>query len=89
MIGAAVCQHERTGEPGLGWIESLAVRRPERARRLGKALLLHAFHVLRSRGRSAAGLTVDAANPTGAVRLYESVGMHSVREQVTYEQRLA
>ena len=89
VVGAAVCEHERTGEPGLGWVESLAVRRTERARGLGKALLLHAFQALRSRGSSAAGLTVDAANPMGAVRLYESVGMHPVREQVTYEQRLA
>jgi len=89
VVGAAVCEHERTGEPGLGWVESLAVRRTERARGLGKALLLRAFQALRSRGRSAAGLTVDAANRTGAVRLYESVGMHPVREQVTYEQRLA
>jgi ribosomal protein S18 acetylase RimI-like enzyme len=89
VIGAAVCVDERPGEPGLGWVESLAVRRGDRGRGLGTALLLHAFHALRSRGRSAAGLSVDAENPTGALRLYESVGMRPVREHSTYEQRLA
>jgi mycothiol synthase len=88
IVAAAVCQPERAGEPGLGWIETLAVRRAWRRRGLGTALLLHAFRELRERGRTAAGLSVDAENPTGAVRLYESVGMHTVRARVLYEKRL-
>jgi hypothetical protein len=31
---------------------------------------------------------VQADNPTGAVRLYESVGMRPVSERVLYEKRL-
>jgi len=88
MVGAAVCQEERAGEPGLGWIETLAVRRAWRRQGLGTALLLHAFRELHARGKTAAGLSVDAENPTGAVRVYESVGMRPVRTRVLYEKRL-
>jgi len=88
LVAVAVCEHERAGETGLGWIESLAVRRAWRRRGLGRALLLHAFRELHARGRTAAGLSVDAENPTGAVSLYESVGMRPVRTRVVYEKRL-
>ena len=87
-VAAAVCRPERAGETGLGWIETLAVRAAWRRRGLGTALLLHAFHELRRRGRTTAGLSVDSENPTGAVRLYESVGMRTVRARVLYEKRL-
>jgi mycothiol synthase len=88
IVAVAVCEHERAGEQGLGWIETLAVRRSWRRQGLGTALLLHAFRELRARGRTAAGLSVDAENPTGAVRLYESVGMRPVRTRMVYEKRL-
>jgi mycothiol synthase len=88
IVAVAVCEHQRGGEPGLGWVETLAVRRAWRRRGLGTALLLHAFGELRARGRTAVGLSVDAENPTGAVRVYESVGMRPVRTRVLYEKRL-
>jgi ribosomal protein S18 acetylase RimI-like enzyme len=84
----AVCEPERIGEPGLGWVESLAVRRAWRRRGLGRALLLHAFRAFHGRGSTAAGLSVDAENPTGALRLYESVGMRAVQTRVIYEKPL-
>src|SRR5262249_14410919 len=40
LAGVALCEPQR---PGLGWIETLAVRRSWRRRGLGRALLLHAF----------------------------------------------
>jgi mycothiol synthase len=89
IVAVTLCEYERAREPGLGWIESLAVRRDHRRRGLGRALLLHAFREFVARGRTAAGLSVDAANPTGAVRLYESVGMRPVWTRVVYEKRLA
>jgi mycothiol synthase len=84
-VAVAVCEPERIGEPGLGWVESLAVRRPWRRRGLGRALLLHAFRAFHARGSTAAGLSVDAENPTGALGLYESVGMRAVQTRVIYE----
>jgi ribosomal protein S18 acetylase RimI-like enzyme len=89
LAAVALCDEERSGTPGLGWVESLAVRRPWRRRGLGKALLLHAFRELARLDRTAVGLSVDSENPTGAVRLYESVGMRPVSRRVVYEKRLS
>ena len=70
---------------GMGWIPTLAVRKPYRRRGLGQALLQHAFRALQARGVQRVGLGVDAKNKTGATRLYERVGMHVDQETVHYE----
>lgn len=57
-----------------GWVDDLSVRRPYRRQGLGRALLLNSLIALRARGLTEVGLGVDAQNPTGALRLYESVG---------------
>jgi mycothiol synthase len=62
-----------------GYIDSLFVRRPWRGRGLGRALLREAFAELRRRGIRRAYLGVDSENPTGAMGLYESVGMRPQR----------
>ena len=62
-----------------GYIDSLSVRRPWRGRGLGRALLREAFAELRRRGLPRAYLGVDSENPTGAMGLYESVGMRPTR----------
>jgi GNAT superfamily N-acetyltransferase len=85
LAGVALCLPQRGGEPDLGWVSILGVRRPWRRRGLGRALLLHAFAELRARGKTRAGLGVDAGSPTGAVGLYESVGMIVTRRSVTLE----
>lgn len=70
---------------GGGWIGALGVRPAWRGRGLGKALLLHSFREFHRRGVRRVSLGVDAANPTGATRLYESVGMSVDLEQVVWE----
>jgi mycothiol synthase len=65
--------------PSGGYIDELFVRRPWRGRGLGRALLLHTCAELRRRGQPLAYLGVDAENPTGARRLYESAGFRSLR----------
>jgi mycothiol synthase len=74
---------------GGGYVGMLGVRKPWRRRGLGKALLLHAFREFRRRGYERASLGVDSENPTGATRLYESVGMRVESEHVTFEKELA
>ena len=74
-----------SGDPRFGWIGSLGVRRPWRRRGLATALLLHSFRDFRERGGTRVGLGVDGKNTTGAVRLYESVGMHVARRNDMYE----
>jgi len=77
-----------SGDPRFGWIGSLGVRKPWRRRGLATALLLHSFHDFRSKGGTRVGLGVDGENTTGAVRLYESVGMKVVRRNDMYERKL-
>ncbi len=62
-----------------GWLDHVSVRRPWRGRGVAKALCAASFRVLRDRGITEAWLRVDAANPTGALALYEGLGFQVVR----------
>jgi mycothiol synthase len=79
LAGFVLAYPERVGDEGFGWIGTLGVRKPWRRRGLGEALLRAAFRELYLRGRRRVGLGVDAENVTGALRLYERVGMHVMR----------
>ena len=84
VAGVSLCRYRQ----GIGWVGDLAVRRPWRRRGLGLALLEHSFGEFFRRGTREIGLGVDAANLTGATRLYEKAGMHVVNDYVTYEKEL-
>ena len=71
-----------------GWVKYLAVRQEFRGLGLGRVLLQTAFHTYAAKGRRVVGLAVDTTNPTGAYRLYESVGMHPVYEADIYEREI-
>ncbi|MBM4426201.1 MAG: GNAT family N-acetyltransferase [Chloroflexi bacterium] len=73
---------------GIGWVGTLGVRKPWRKHGLGMALLKHSFADFYQRGMKTVGLGVDAANSTGATRLYEKAGMHIVSEFITYDKEL-
>ena len=75
-------------DPDLGWVGTLGVRRPWRKRGIGLALLRHSFREFERRGRRRVGLGVDAQSLTGALRLYESAGMHVHRAFDLYEKEL-
>jgi mycothiol synthase len=77
-----------SGDPQFGWIHVLGVRPQWRKRGLATALLHHSFRDFHERGATRVGLGVDGENTTGAVRLYEKVGMRSVRRNDTYEKAL-
>jgi mycothiol synthase len=77
-----------SGDPRFGWIQVLGVRPRWRKRGLGTALLRHSFRDFRDRGATRVGLGVDGGNTTGAVRLYETVGMRQVRRSELYEKAL-
>jgi mycothiol synthase len=70
---------------GRGWVNLLGVRRAERGRGIGQALLRHAFAGLSKRSVERAYLAVDAQNPTGATRLYERAGMRVVKRWDMWE----
>jgi mycothiol synthase len=79
LAGFVLAYPERVGDEGFGWVGTLGVRKPWRRRGLGESLLRAAFGELYRRGRRHVGLGVDAENVTGALRLYERVGMHVLR----------
>jgi ribosomal protein S18 acetylase RimI-like enzyme len=71
-----------------GWVGELGVRAPWRGRGIASALLRRAFATFASRGLPRVMLNVDSENSTGAVRLYERVGMRTVRAWDVYEKPL-
>lgn len=85
LAGFALAYPERSGDPTLGWIGTLGVGAAWRRRGLGEALLRIAFHGLHARGLRVIGLGVDAENATGALRLYERVGMQAIRRSDNWE----
>lgn len=66
-------ENERLGFD-MGWLGQVSVRRPWRRQGVGAAVITASLRTLRDRGMSAAGLGVDAENPTGALALYEKLG---------------
>jgi mycothiol synthase len=71
--------------PDVGFIDTLGTLREHRGKGLARALLLTAFAEFHRRGFRRAALGVDATNPTGALGLYESVGMKAEHEGLRYE----
>ncbi len=61
-----------------GSVDLLGVLRSHRGRGIASALLRRGFAALRSRGMARVRLNVDSDNPTGAVSLYERMGMRPV-----------
>jgi ribosomal protein S18 acetylase RimI-like enzyme len=78
VIGAAMnYAWEQDWEPQgytAGYTDELGVLRSHRGRGVAAALLLESMRRFRESGMAAAGLEVDAANPSGALHLYEKLG---------------
>lgn len=72
-----------------GAIAILGTRHDHRQIGLGRALLLAGLHRLRADGLATATIAVDAANPTGALRLYELVGFRKILTTVAYVKDLS
>jgi mycothiol synthase len=84
VAAIALCRISES-EACLGWIDILGVVPEHRRLGLALALLQHVFRHFAGRGLQRVGLSVDAENPTGAVRLYERAGMQVARRAVRYE----
>ncbi len=68
-----------------GYVGSLGVLRAWRGRGIAQALLHRVFTDLAARGHPEVTLGVDASSPTGAVALYEKLGMRVRFEFRTYD----
>ncbi len=72
-----------------GHTETICVRRPWRRRGLARALLAKSLRVLQGRGLEEAALSVDAENPSGALRLYTSMGFIVDKQTAIYRKPLS
>lgn len=88
IAGAAICWPSRSGQPDIGWVSRLGVRRPYRGQGLGLTLLQHIFTEMYGRGKRGVSLNVDGSSLTGAERLYERAGMHEARRAFYFEKEL-
>lgn len=70
---------------GTGYVAGLGVIKSHQGRGLGEALLRFAIEHEKSLGRSKLALNVDTGNESGALRLYEKVGMKPISEWHQYE----
>ena len=68
-----------------GWVKTVGVLRPARGRGLASALLRAAFARFAELGYDRVGLGVDSGNTTGAMALYERLGMTATHRYDLYE----
>jgi mycothiol synthase len=73
-------------ELGEGWIQQLATRASHRRMGIAQATLLTSFGWFYGAGRRVAGVATDSR--TGALGLYEKVGMHVERQYTRYTKHL-
>ena len=73
--GTIVAEHE----PGVSHVELVGTRREARGRGLARQVLLGSLRAAREAGQRVSELEVDSTSPTGADRLYVSVGYEPVR----------
>lgn len=72
-----------------GWIADLGTRRGFRRLGLGRAMLLSGLHTLKAKGMDTAVLGVDSQNPSGALKLYQSVGFSQRYSFISYVKEIA
>lgn len=72
-----------------GWLNSVFTRRPWRKRGLANALIARSLMAIKERGMDYGVLGVDAANPTGALGLYERNGFTVLERSTAWRKPLA
>ncbi len=73
---------------GIGWVGTIAVRRPWRKRGLARALIVQSMKMFKDMGMTETALGVDTENLSGALRVYESCGYKKVKMSITLRKPL-
>jgi mycothiol synthase len=73
-------------DPDAGWVQQLATKATHRHRGIGRALMCHAMTVFWDLGKP--GLEVATDSRTGALGLYEKVGMKVISSYTNYAKDL-
>ncbi len=71
-----------------GYTQDVFVRRPWRRRGLARSLLVQSIRMFREMGMEETALGVDTRNPSGAVRLYESLGYRQVQRHTFFHKEM-
>ncbi|MCP5096432.1 MAG: GNAT family N-acetyltransferase [Chloroflexi bacterium] len=72
-----------------GYTETIFTRRPYRRQGLARALIARSLQKQKELGMTESALSVDAENPNGALRLYQSMGFEETKRTTTYRKPLA
>jgi GNAT superfamily N-acetyltransferase len=85
LVGAALAfDYAETGE---GWVQQLATKATHRHRGIARALLSVVFREFYERGKTKSGLSTESR--TGALSVYERVGMSVRRSYTRYSKPLS
>jgi mycothiol synthase len=88
IAGFVISRIEDFDDPEVAYVDVIGVRKEYRKRGLASFLLRHSFAEFWKRGRTTTALHLDAQNTTGALRVYQSVGMHVERDYTAWEKEL-
>ncbi|HSJ58417.1 MAG TPA: GNAT family N-acetyltransferase [Anaerolineae bacterium] len=72
-----------------GYTQDIFVRRPWRRRGLARSLLAQSIRMFRDLGMEETALGVDTQNPSGALRLYQSMGYRECQRHTIYQKEWA
>ena len=71
-----------------GWTEEITTHRDWRRRGIAKVLIVRSMHMHKTKGMTEVALGVDTNNPTGALKLYQSLGYKKERGWTIYRKPL-
>jgi len=73
-----------------GWTEDISTRREWRRRGIARALIVRSMHMHmhKAKGMTEVGLGVDTNNPSGALKLYQSLGYEKEKTMMTYRKEM-
>jgi ribosomal protein S18 acetylase RimI-like enzyme len=71
-----------------GYTQDVFVRRPWRRRGLARSLLAQSIRMFRDAGMQETALGVDTQNPSGALKLYESLDYRQIKRHTFFNKRM-
>ncbi len=71
-----------------GWTEEITTQRQWRRHGIARALIVRSMHMHKALGMTEVALGVDTNNPTGALKLYESLGYKQDKTFITYRKQI-
>ena len=92
IIGYLLSRRHESDDSLLGakyaWVDNIGTLAEWRGKGVATQLLLSALNAYSNAGLEIAAINVDSDNPTGAYRLYESLGFRPWRRKVMYQREI-